>query len=100
MTEFPLGDYVFVLIFSLISGCSFSLSMIFLLLLSFSHSLIYVFCSIKVHPSSISIEGALGNLRLCDMSLGTDHCWGWLCDIRNPGVESLIKVSCYHLLSS
>lgn len=26
------------------------------------------------------------------MSLGTDHGWGWLCDIRNPGVESLIKV--------
>ncbi|XP_031259604.1 vacuolar protein sorting-associated protein 13-like [Pistacia vera] len=25
------------------------------------------------------------------MSLGADHCWGWLCDIRNPGVESLIK---------
>lgn len=47
---------------------------------------------IKVHPSSISIEGTLGNFRLCDMSLGTDHCWGWLCDIRNPGVESLIKV--------
>lgn len=50
---------------------------------------------IKVHPSSISIEGTLGNFRLCDMSLGTDHCWGWLCDIRNPGVESLIKVFIY-----
>lgn len=46
---------------------------------------------IKVHPSSLSIEGTLGNLRLSDMSLGIDHCWGWLCDIRNPGVESLIK---------
>ncbi|XP_062178337.1 uncharacterized protein LOC133883124 isoform X2 [Alnus glutinosa] len=46
---------------------------------------------IKVHPSSLSIEGTLGNLRLSDMSLGTDHGWGWLCDIRNPGVESLIK---------
>ncbi|XP_044499300.1 uncharacterized protein LOC123220770 isoform X3 [Mangifera indica] len=46
---------------------------------------------LKVYPSSISIEGTLGNFRLCDMSLGTDHCYGWLCDIRNPGVESLIK---------
>ncbi|KAF3970469.1 hypothetical protein CMV_005848 [Castanea mollissima] len=46
---------------------------------------------IKVHPSSLNIEGTLGNLRLRDMSLGTDNCWGWLCDIRNPGVESLIK---------
>ncbi|KAL5782083.1 hypothetical protein ACOSP7_007112 [Xanthoceras sorbifolium] len=46
---------------------------------------------LKVHPSSISIEGTLGNFRLSDMSLGTDHCWSWLCDIRNPGIESLIK---------
>ncbi|PON64877.1 Phosphatidylinositol-4, 5-bisphosphate phosphodiesterase gamma [Parasponia andersonii] len=46
---------------------------------------------LKVHPSSLSIEGTLGNFRLCDVSLGTEHCWGWLCDIRNPGVESLIK---------
>lgn len=45
----------------------------------------------KVHPSSISMNGTLGNMRLCDMSLGPDHRWGWLCDIRNQGVESLIK---------
>ncbi|GKV06822.1 hypothetical protein SLEP1_g18658 [Rubroshorea leprosula] len=46
---------------------------------------------LKVHPGSLSIEGALGNFRLRDMSLAADNCWGWLCDIRNPGVESLIK---------
>ncbi|XVF38939.1 hypothetical protein REPUB_Repub20aG0145800 [Reevesia pubescens] len=46
---------------------------------------------LKVHPASLSIEGTLGNLRLRDMSLGIDNCLGWLCDIRNPGVESLIK---------
>lgn len=46
---------------------------------------------VKVYPSSTSIEGNLGNMRLCDMSLGPDHCWGWLCDIRNQGIESLIK---------
>ncbi|XVE82332.1 hypothetical protein DITRI_Ditri15bG0139900 [Diplodiscus trichospermus] len=46
---------------------------------------------LKVHPASLSIEGTLGNLRLRDMSLGTDNYFGWLCDIRNPGVESLIK---------
>ncbi|XP_048235070.1 uncharacterized protein LOC8261314 isoform X2 [Ricinus communis] len=46
---------------------------------------------LKVHPSSLSVEGTLGNFRLCDMSLGKDHCWSWLCDIRNPGIESLIK---------
>ncbi|KAG9136747.1 hypothetical protein Leryth_004514 [Lithospermum erythrorhizon] len=46
---------------------------------------------IKVHPSSLAIEGTLGNFRLCDLSLGSDHCWGWLCDIRNQGAESLIE---------
>ncbi|KAL6634351.1 hypothetical protein ACP70R_027022 [Stipagrostis hirtigluma subsp. patula] len=46
---------------------------------------------LKVHPSSLSIDGMLGNMRFCDMSLGPDHRWGWLCDIRKPGVESLIK---------
>ncbi|KAH7682946.1 Vacuolar protein sorting-associated protein 13 [Dioscorea alata] len=46
---------------------------------------------LKVHPSSITIEGTLGNMRLRDMSLEPDHCWSWLCDIRNQGMESLIK---------
>ncbi|KAK8661863.1 hypothetical protein V6N13_091452 [Hibiscus sabdariffa] len=46
---------------------------------------------LKVYPASLSIEGTLDNLRLRDMSLGVDNCLGWLCDIRNPGVESLIK---------
>ncbi|KAK8983318.1 hypothetical protein V6N11_073414 [Hibiscus sabdariffa] len=44
-----------------------------------------------VYPASLSIEGTLGNFRLRDMSHGADNCLGWLCDIRNPGVESLIK---------
>ncbi|XP_012842600.1 PREDICTED: uncharacterized protein LOC105962815 isoform X1 [Erythranthe guttata] len=46
---------------------------------------------IKVHPSSTSIEGTLGNFRLCDLSLGSDHSWGWLCDLRNQEAESLIQ---------
>lgn len=46
---------------------------------------------LRVHPCSMSIEGTLGNFRLRDMSLGAEHCWEWLCDIRNPGAESLIK---------
>ncbi|XP_074383059.1 uncharacterized protein LOC141724723 isoform X2 [Apium graveolens] len=46
---------------------------------------------LKVHPSSISIEGTLGNLRLCDLTLGSEHYWSWLCDIRNQGAESLIQ---------
>ncbi|KAH6757936.1 calcium-dependent lipid-binding family protein [Perilla frutescens var. hirtella] len=45
----------------------------------------------KVHPSSLSIEGTLGNLRVCDLSLGSDHRWGWLCDLRNEEAESLIQ---------
>ncbi|KAL3505576.1 hypothetical protein ACH5RR_030958 [Cinchona calisaya] len=46
---------------------------------------------IKVHPSSTTVEGSLGNLRLCDLSLGSNNCWGWLCDIRNQGTESLVQ---------
>ncbi|WVZ12338.1 hypothetical protein V8G54_016868 [Vigna mungo] len=46
---------------------------------------------LKVHPSSLSIDGTLGNFRLRDTSLGSEQCWDWLCDIRNPGVDSLIK---------
>ncbi|XP_057809782.1 uncharacterized protein LOC131024279 [Salvia miltiorrhiza] len=45
----------------------------------------------KVHPSSLSIEGTLGNLRVCDLSLGPDHWWGWLCDLRNQEAESLVQ---------
>ena len=29
------------------------------------------------------------------MSLGVDSCWSWLCDIRNPGIDSLIKFKFY-----
>lgn len=46
---------------------------------------------LKVHPGSISVEGTLGNFRLCDVALGADHCWGWVCDIRNQGADSLIQ---------
>nr|GEV02157.1 vacuolar protein sorting-associated protein 62 [Tanacetum cinerariifolium] len=46
---------------------------------------------LKVHPGSISVEGTLGNFRLCDVALGPDHCWGWFCDIRNQGADSLIQ---------
>ncbi|KAH8501006.1 hypothetical protein H0E87_016007 [Populus deltoides] len=46
---------------------------------------------LRVHPSSLSIEGMLGNFRLCDMSPETNQCWSWVCDLRNPGLDSLIK---------
>jgi hypothetical protein len=61
-------------------------------LLSYLQNLKLFISLMKVHPSSLSIDGTLGNFRLCDMSLGTDQCWDWLCDIRNSGVDSLIKV--------
>ncbi|KAJ9559357.1 hypothetical protein OSB04_013971 [Centaurea solstitialis] len=51
------------------------------------------FLHLKVHPGSISVEGTLGNFRLCDSSLGMDHRWGWLCDIRNQGDDSLSSLS-------
>ncbi|XP_078433928.1 calcium-dependent lipid-binding family protein isoform X2 [Wolffia australiana] len=49
--------------------------------------------NIKVHPNSFYIEGRLGNLRIRDLSPGIEHTWGWLCDLRNQEVESLVKVT-------
>ncbi|KAK1425949.1 hypothetical protein QVD17_14616 [Tagetes erecta] len=45
---------------------------------------------LKVHPGSISVEGTLGNFRLCDLSLGKNHCWGWLCNIHNHGAADIL----------
>ncbi|KAG0568137.1 hypothetical protein KC19_7G189300 [Ceratodon purpureus] len=47
---------------------------------------------LKVYPGSLTISGTLGNLRVCDMFLGADHQWGWLCDIRDPGAGSLVEL--------
>jgi hypothetical protein len=48
--------------------------------------------TLQVYPGSLMISGTLGNLRVCDMFLGADHQWGWLCDIRDPGAGSLVEV--------
>lgn len=29
---------------------------------------------------------------MCDLSLGPDHWWGWLCDLRSQEAESLVQV--------
>lgn len=99
MLFFPLKNNLDFFPASLISFCIF----LFLLIISLSACICvpdYLFIY-QVHPSSFSIDGMLGNMRFCDMSLGPDHRWGWLCDIRKPGVESLIKVLltyvCSHL---
>eukprot|EP00250_Pteridium_aquilinum_P021886 c25256_g1_i1 orf=924-13886(-) len=47
---------------------------------------------LKVFPGSFGINSTLGNLRVCDMTLGADHQWGWMCDIRDPGCDSLVKL--------
>ncbi|CAM9004161.1 unnamed protein product [Rhodiola kirilowii] len=50
-----------------------------------------ILLDLKVYPSSLSIEGTLGNFKLRDLSIEIDNCWNWLCDMQNPGVDSLIK---------
>lgn len=47
---------------------------------------------LNVYPASFTISGTLGNLRVCDMALGQDHYWGWICDIRDRGSDSLVKL--------
>lgn len=47
---------------------------------------------IKVFPSSFSIKAALGNLRISDDSLHSDHMYFWVCDMRNPGGSSFVEL--------
>lgn len=52
----------------------------------------------KVFPSSFSIKAALGNLKISDDSLPSDHPYFWVCDMRNPGGSSFVEVQfgkCY-----
>ncbi|KAE8055526.1 hypothetical protein FH972_012359 [Carpinus fangiana] len=47
---------------------------------------------IKVFPSSFSIKAALGNLRMSDDSLPSNHMYFWACDMRNPGGSSFVEL--------
>ncbi|XP_051144600.1 uncharacterized protein LOC127260739 isoform X2 [Andrographis paniculata] len=47
---------------------------------------------IKVFPSSFSITASLGNLRISDDSLHSNHMYFWACDMRNPGGSSFVEL--------
>ncbi|XP_057487524.1 uncharacterized protein LOC130773593 isoform X2 [Actinidia eriantha] len=47
---------------------------------------------IKVFPSSFSIKAALGNLKISDDSLQSDHIYFWVCDMRNRGGSSFVEL--------
>ncbi|GAB2273666.1 hypothetical protein Dimus_008448 [Dionaea muscipula] len=47
---------------------------------------------IKVFPSSFSIKASVGNLRISDDSLPSDHMYFWACDMRNPGGSSFVEM--------
>ncbi|KAI3918587.1 hypothetical protein MKX01_041907, partial [Papaver californicum] len=47
---------------------------------------------IKVFPSSFSIKAALGNLKISDDSLPSNHSYFWVCDMRNPGGSSFVEL--------
>ncbi|EPS74221.1 hypothetical protein M569_00532, partial [Genlisea aurea] len=47
---------------------------------------------IKVFPSSFSIKASLGNLKISDDSLHTNHMYFWACDMRNPGGKSFVEM--------
>nr|XP_027080056.1 uncharacterized protein LOC113703042 isoform X2 [Coffea arabica] len=47
---------------------------------------------IKVFPSSFSIKASLGNLRISDDSLHSNHIYFWACDMRNPGGSSFVEL--------
>ncbi|XWS49634.1 hypothetical protein CRYUN_Cryun12cG0020000 [Craigia yunnanensis] len=47
---------------------------------------------IKVFPSSFSINAALGNLRISDDSLPSNHQYFRICDMRDPGGTSFVEL--------
>ncbi|XP_031385571.1 uncharacterized protein LOC116199374 isoform X2 [Punica granatum] len=47
---------------------------------------------IKVFPSSFCIKASLGNLRISDDSLPSNHMYYWICDMRNPGGSSFVEL--------
>ncbi|KAI6702353.1 hypothetical protein NL676_011489 [Syzygium grande] len=47
---------------------------------------------IKVFPSSFRIKAALGNLRISDDSLPSNHMYFWICDMRSPGGSSFVDL--------
>ncbi|KAL6642664.1 hypothetical protein ACP70R_020845 [Stipagrostis hirtigluma subsp. patula] len=47
---------------------------------------------IKVFTSSFSIKAALGNLKISDDSLRSNHPYFWVCDMRNPGGHSFVEI--------
>ncbi|KAL5230936.1 hypothetical protein ABZP36_029712 [Zizania latifolia] len=47
---------------------------------------------IKVFTSSFSIKAALGNLKISDDSLSSNHSYFWVCDMRNPGGSSFVEI--------
>ncbi|KAF8689392.1 hypothetical protein HU200_041935 [Digitaria exilis] len=47
---------------------------------------------VKVFTSSFSIKAALGNLKISDDSLRSNHPYFWVCDMRNPGGRSFVEI--------
>nr|XP_009413254.1 PREDICTED: uncharacterized protein LOC103994598 isoform X1 [Musa acuminata subsp. malaccensis] len=48
---------------------------------------------IKVFPSSFSIKAALGNLKISDDSVPSNHPYFWVCDMRDPGGSSFVELN-------
>eukprot|EP00850_Spirogloea_muscicola_P018627 SM000173S02996 [mRNA] locus=s173:28246:52241:- [translate_table: standard] len=47
---------------------------------------------VRLHPMSMAVNVGLGNLRICDSRLGSDHQWGYMCNIRDPNSSSLVSI--------
>eukprot|EP00850_Spirogloea_muscicola_P005223 SM000023S07679 [mRNA] locus=s23:814661:836470:+ [translate_table: standard] len=46
----------------------------------------------RLHPMSMAVNVDFGNLRICDSRLGSDHQWGYMCNIRDPNSSSLVSI--------
>ncbi|KAH7429919.1 hypothetical protein KP509_09G071400 [Ceratopteris richardii] len=47
--------------------------------------------NLRVFPGTFGINITLGNLRIRDLTLDSNHHWAWICDLRDPSSGSLVK---------
>lgn len=54
----------------------------------------YLMCNLpQMFPASMRVNASLGNFRLCNLQLPTNHPWRWFCNLRDTTSKSLVVVS-------
>eukprot|EP00850_Spirogloea_muscicola_P002380 SM000009S23509 [mRNA] locus=s9:423530:451441:+ [translate_table: standard] len=51
-----------------------------------------ILTEVKVYPATFWLQANIGNLRICDLTLGEGHPNAWLCDTRDTGSKSFVEL--------